>query len=165
LWWQDLDLRDLGAATIRFGFQADRDGERVELKTEESKATLPLPRSAALMLLEHKARTPRRRRRRRTCSARGRADRSDSATSCARSTAPRSARTPDGRRRDGEVVLGLLALGILGGILLVFGAVLLLFNGYVEDVGSEPLRTLPFAIPLLAAGVVASVAAWRIAVR
>jgi integrase len=57
LWWQDLDLRDLGAAMIRFGFQADRDGERVELKTDESKATLPLPRSAALMLLEHKART------------------------------------------------------------------------------------------------------------
>jgi integrase len=57
LWWQDLDLRDLGEATIRFGFQADRDGERVELKTDESKATLPLPRSTALMLLEHKART------------------------------------------------------------------------------------------------------------
>jgi integrase len=57
LWWQDLNLHDLGAATIRFGFQADRDGERVELKTDESKATLPLPRSAALMLLEHKART------------------------------------------------------------------------------------------------------------
>ena len=51
-------MRDLGAATIRFGYQADRDGQRVELKTEESKATLPLPRSAALMLLEHKARTP-----------------------------------------------------------------------------------------------------------
>jgi integrase len=58
LWWEDLDLRELDAATIRFGFQADRDGERVELKTEESKATLPLPRSTALMLLEHKARTP-----------------------------------------------------------------------------------------------------------
>jgi integrase len=36
----------------------DRQGQRVELKTEESKATLPLPRSTALMLLEHKARTP-----------------------------------------------------------------------------------------------------------
>lgn len=58
LWWQDLDLTDTGAATIRFRFQVDRAGNRVELKTEESKATLPLPRSAALMLLEHKARTP-----------------------------------------------------------------------------------------------------------
>ncbi|MCL2419863.1 MAG: site-specific integrase [Conexibacteraceae bacterium] len=58
LWWEDLDLSDLGAATIRFRWQVDRDGERVELKTEESKATLPLPRSVALMLLEHKARTP-----------------------------------------------------------------------------------------------------------
>ena len=36
----------------------DRYGERVALKTEESKARLPLPRSTALMLLEHKARTP-----------------------------------------------------------------------------------------------------------
>src|SRR5204863_9515849 len=57
LWWQDLELGHLDAATIRFGFQIDVDGQRVELKTEESKATLPLPRSTALMLLEHKART------------------------------------------------------------------------------------------------------------
>ena len=57
LWWEDLDLSDLDAATIRFGFQVGRDGGRVALKTEESKATLPLPRSTALMLLEHEART------------------------------------------------------------------------------------------------------------
>jgi len=57
LWWEDIDLSDLGAATIRFGWQVDRTGKRVELKTDESKATLPLPRSAALMMLEHKART------------------------------------------------------------------------------------------------------------
>jgi integrase len=57
LWWEDVDLRDLDAATIRFTFQVDRKGRRVELKTEESKATLPLPRSVAVMLLEHKART------------------------------------------------------------------------------------------------------------
>jgi integrase len=57
LWWDDLELSDLDAATIRFSHQVDRKGERVELKTEESKATLPLPRSAALMLLEHKARS------------------------------------------------------------------------------------------------------------
>ena len=37
------------------------EGRRVELKTEESKATLPLPRSTAVMLLEHKARRRRRR--------------------------------------------------------------------------------------------------------
>jgi integrase len=58
LWWEDLELGDLDRATIRFGYQVGRDGRRVELKTEESKATLPLPRSTALMLLEHKARTP-----------------------------------------------------------------------------------------------------------
>jgi integrase len=58
LWWEDLNLRDLDEATIRFGFQVGRDRVRVELKTDESKATLPLPRATALMLLEHKARTP-----------------------------------------------------------------------------------------------------------
>jgi hypothetical protein len=35
----------------------DRRGSRVPLKTEESKATLPLPRATALMLLEHRARS------------------------------------------------------------------------------------------------------------
>jgi integrase len=58
LWWEDLDLSDPVAATIRVGHQIDREGQRVPLKTEESKATLPLPRVAAVMLLEHKARTP-----------------------------------------------------------------------------------------------------------
>jgi integrase len=57
LWWENLDLCDPDAATIRFTHQVDRRGRRVPLKTEESKATLPLPRSAALMLLEHRART------------------------------------------------------------------------------------------------------------
>jgi hypothetical protein len=37
LWWQDLELGDLDAATIRFGFQAAVDGQRVELKTEETR--------------------------------------------------------------------------------------------------------------------------------
>ena len=54
---QDLDFSEIDAATIRFTHQVDRKGQRVELKTEESKATLPLPRPAALMLLEHKARS------------------------------------------------------------------------------------------------------------
>jgi integrase len=58
LWWEDLGLDDQAAATIRFGHQVDHAGERVELKTDESKAILPLPRAAARMLLEHKARTP-----------------------------------------------------------------------------------------------------------
>jgi integrase len=57
LWWENLDLRDPSTATIRFTHQLDRDGERVELKTDESKATLPLPRASVRMLLEHKART------------------------------------------------------------------------------------------------------------
>lgn len=45
LWWENVDLRDVNAATIRFTHQVDRQGRRVELKTEESKATLPLPKS------------------------------------------------------------------------------------------------------------------------
>jgi integrase len=58
LWWEDVELGVLDRATIPFSHQVGRDGKRVALKTEESKATLPLPRSTALMLLEHKARTP-----------------------------------------------------------------------------------------------------------
>jgi hypothetical protein len=57
LWWENVKVSDLDAATIRFTHQVDRKGRRVPLKTDESKATLPLPRSAALMLLEHKARS------------------------------------------------------------------------------------------------------------
>jgi integrase len=55
--WEDLDLRDLDAAAIAFTHQVDRRGVRVLLKTEESRAVLPLPRSAALMMLENKARS------------------------------------------------------------------------------------------------------------
>jgi integrase len=58
LWWSDLELGDPDAATITFTHQVDRRGVRVPLKTEESKATLPLPRSTVAMLLEHKARGP-----------------------------------------------------------------------------------------------------------
>lgn len=57
LCWEDLDISDLGMASVHFGFQVDNKGNRVQLKTEESKATLPLPRSTALMLAEHKARS------------------------------------------------------------------------------------------------------------
>jgi integrase len=57
LWWENLDLRDPAGATISFTHQLDRRGRRAPLKTEESKATLPLPRATALMLLEHRART------------------------------------------------------------------------------------------------------------
>jgi integrase len=58
LWWENLELHDPSTATIRFTHQLDRARKRVELKTDESKATLPLPCATARMLLEHKARTP-----------------------------------------------------------------------------------------------------------
>lgn len=57
LFWEDLDLDSAHDACIRFSHQVDRRGERAPLKTDEGKATLPLPRSTALMLLEHKARS------------------------------------------------------------------------------------------------------------
>ncbi len=57
LWWEDVNLEDLDAATIAFSHQVTRKGVRVELKTDESKAKLPLPRAAALLLLKHKARS------------------------------------------------------------------------------------------------------------
>jgi hypothetical protein len=56
-WWKNLDLSDLDPATITFTHQVDRSGGRMPLKTEESKATLPLPRWAALMLVKHRARS------------------------------------------------------------------------------------------------------------
>ena len=37
LWWENLDLRDLDAATMRFTHQVDRQGVRVPLKTEEAR--------------------------------------------------------------------------------------------------------------------------------
>jgi integrase len=56
LWWENPLSADPTRATTSFTHQVDRRGNRVPLKTEESKATLPLPRATALMLLEHKAR-------------------------------------------------------------------------------------------------------------
>jgi integrase len=58
LWWENFNLEDLDASTIRFEYQVNRKGQRVKLKTAESKATLPLPRSTAAMMLQHKARSP-----------------------------------------------------------------------------------------------------------
>jgi integrase len=57
LWWEDLVLGDITKATITFNFQVSRKGVRIKLKTNESQETLPLPRAAAIMLLEHKARS------------------------------------------------------------------------------------------------------------
>jgi membrane protein DedA with SNARE-associated domain len=57
-------------------------------------------------------------------------------------------------------VLHLVALIVLG-----TGALALVFNGYVEDYGMEPARTLHVAIPLLAAGALFTAAVWYIAGR
>jgi site-specific recombinase XerD len=54
--WDDLDIADVDEASVRFEFQLDRKtGERVRLKTPESRRTIELPRFVAVMLAEHKA--------------------------------------------------------------------------------------------------------------
>jgi integrase len=55
--WADLDLSDLDSASVSFAFQVDRKGKRQPLKTDESRRELELPRSLAVMLAEHKARS------------------------------------------------------------------------------------------------------------
>jgi hypothetical protein len=40
-----------------------------------------------------------------------------------------------------------------------------MFNGYVEDYGSEPARTLGRAIAFLTVGIVLNAAAWLVAFR
>ena len=57
LWWDNLDLRNLerGHDPLHAPGRST-EAARVALKTEESKATLPLPRSTAAMMLAHKAR-------------------------------------------------------------------------------------------------------------
>jgi integrase len=55
LWWENFDLEDVGAATVSYEYQVDRDGIRSDLKTEESQARLPLPRSLAIVLRAHRA--------------------------------------------------------------------------------------------------------------
>ncbi len=67
------------------------------------------------------------------------------------------------RRYEAAAVVGVLVVGVLGGILLVAGAVAVMFNGYVEGTGMEPARTLYIAIPLLVAGIAVSALAWRVA--
>jgi len=56
--WADLDLSDVYSASVSFAFQVDRKGKRQSLKTDESRRELELPRSLAVMLAEHKVRSP-----------------------------------------------------------------------------------------------------------
>ena len=51
---------------------------------------------------------------------------------------------------------------LLEGVLaLAIAAVLMMYNGYVEDVGSEPAVTWPYALVVFAAGVACVVAGVR----
>ncbi|HEY1854345.1 MAG TPA: tyrosine-type recombinase/integrase [Solirubrobacterales bacterium] len=57
----NLDLADLDDASVRFTHQVTRQGQRVPLKTEAAKRTIEIPRSLAVMLADHMARTANRR--------------------------------------------------------------------------------------------------------
>lgn len=54
LTWADVTLDDINLAEVRFEHQVDRAGQRVELKTEESRRTVEIPRQLAAMLAAHK---------------------------------------------------------------------------------------------------------------
>ena len=70
------------------------------------------------------------------------------------------------RRGHGvRTVLPVFVVHLLGVIVLGAGALALVFNGYVEDYGMEPARTLHFAIPLLAIGALVTAGAWYVAGR
>ena len=66
------------------------------------------------------------------------------------------------RARFVALVFVLKAIGLL---ILGYGLLALMFDGYVEDYGSEPADTLDKAIMGLAIGAVCSAAAWYVAVR
>lgn len=55
--WADMELDDLDAAAICFEYQADRQGRRQPLKTDESRRTVEIPRQLAVMLVAHKLRS------------------------------------------------------------------------------------------------------------
>lgn len=58
LTWADVDLLNVNEASATFAYQVDRRGVRQELKTDESRRTVEIPRTLAAMLLAHKARSP-----------------------------------------------------------------------------------------------------------
>jgi hypothetical protein len=71
------------------------------------------------------------------------------------------------RRRghaSGRVLLAFVVEGV-GLIVLGFGLLALLLNGYVEDYGSAPARTLDIAVPLLSVGGVVMAAGGFLALR
>jgi hypothetical protein len=61
-----------------------------------------------------------------------------------------------------RLIFGLQALGLIA---IGYGLLMLRFDGYVEDYGSEPARTLDLAFPLLAIGAVLAAVAWFLALR
>lgn len=61
LHWADVHLTDEDGPWVHVAWQVDRWGNRVALKTEESRREVPIPQAVAAMLLEHKAASPHKR--------------------------------------------------------------------------------------------------------
>jgi len=53
--WEDVDLGKPDEAAISFEHQVDRQGQRVALKTDESRRIVEIPRQLARLLLQHRA--------------------------------------------------------------------------------------------------------------
>jgi hypothetical protein len=64
-----------------------------------------------------------------------------------------------------RVVVLVFVLKAIGLLILGFGLLALMLDGYVEDYGSEPVDTLDRAILGLASGAVCSATAWYVALR
>ena len=58
LTWSNVQLDDLAEAEIDFSMQVDRRGNPRPTKTDGSARTIPLPRELAVLLAEHKLRSP-----------------------------------------------------------------------------------------------------------
>ncbi|MFN8204570.1 MAG: site-specific integrase [Solirubrobacteraceae bacterium] len=59
--WDEVSVDDVNNAEIAITHQANRQGERVPLKTEESRRTIEIPRQLATRLVAHKLRATRNR--------------------------------------------------------------------------------------------------------
>jgi hypothetical protein len=70
------------------------------------------------------------------------------------------------RRRDAQAsTIVAFTLQFLGVIALGLGLLAWIFDGYTEDEGTRPTESLQIALPLLVGAVVATAAAWFLALR
>jgi integrase len=95
--WGNVQLDDLDEAEVDFSMQVDRQGNPRPTKTDGSARTIPLPRQLAVLLAEHKLRSPITRGHGYVFATRTGRPLSQRNVSRALRAAQRTARTPDGR--------------------------------------------------------------------